>query len=140
MSHMQALQSLHLWGKRVGLRPRKALSIVLQPCFIFYMSSFEEIRWNSSSDPLKRYVGTLLVVADLSILLMTVSHLVVFEVCKHRRKCLDQKVFLSKRLILLCFLLSPRSGRQAPFCLTGKKGSREISKKIFCQKDRRLRK
>ncbi|MQM02558.1 hypothetical protein Taro_035326 [Colocasia esculenta] len=41
----------------------------------------------------------------------TVSHLVVFEVCKHRRKCLDKRVFLSKRLTPLCVLLSPRSGR-----------------------------
>ncbi|MQL95623.1 hypothetical protein Taro_028296 [Colocasia esculenta] len=41
---------------------------------------------------LNRSVGTLLVVADLSILfLLTVSHLVVFEVYKHRRKCFRSK-------------------------------------------------
>ncbi|MQL84381.1 hypothetical protein Taro_016899 [Colocasia esculenta] len=35
----------------------------------------------------------------------------VYEVCKHKRKCLDKRVFLSKRFIPLCFMLSPRSGR-----------------------------
>ncbi|MQL86041.1 hypothetical protein Taro_018563 [Colocasia esculenta] len=31
------------------------------------------------------------------LLLQTVSHLVFFDVCKHRRKSLDKRVFLSKR-------------------------------------------
>ncbi|MQL87070.1 hypothetical protein Taro_019602 [Colocasia esculenta] len=30
------------------------------------------------------------------LLLQIVSHLVIFEVCKHRRKCLAKTVFLSK--------------------------------------------
>ncbi|MQL97041.1 hypothetical protein Taro_029725 [Colocasia esculenta] len=40
-----------------------------------------------------------------------VSHLVVYEVCKHRRKCLAKTVFLSRAHIPLCFIFSPRSSK-----------------------------
>ncbi|MQL68708.1 hypothetical protein Taro_000984 [Colocasia esculenta] len=40
------------------------------------------------------------------LLLQTVSHLVIFEVYKHRRKCLDKTVFLSKSSYVRPFIFT----------------------------------